>query len=75
MTIAESNRAILRNAITKGLESNSAQVSWAPMQNGRQMVRVEFNEGTKIILPYSDFNAIALTAKYKKRTLGKFVIV
>lgn len=75
MTIAESNSEILRNAIRNGLESNSAQVSWAPMQNGRQMVIVEFIEGTQIVLPYSDFNAIALTAKYKKRVLGKFVIV
>lgn len=73
--VAARNREIITRAIRNGLESNTAQVKWAAMKNGRQMVQVEFNEGSRVILPYSDFNDIALTANYKKKLLGKFVIV
>ena len=73
--VAARNREIITREIRNGLESNTAQVTWSEMKNGRQMVQVEFNEGSKVILPYSDFNDIALTANYKKKRLGKFVIV
>lgn len=73
--IADRNREIITRAIRNGLESSTAKVTWAAMQNGRQMVQVKFNEGSSVILPYSDFNDIALTANYKKQRLGKFVIV
>lgn len=73
--VAARNREIITRAIRNGLESNTAQVTWSEMKNGIQMVQVEFNEGSKVILPYSDFNDIALVANYKKKRLGKFVIV
>lgn len=73
--VAIRNCEIITRAITNSLEYNTAQVTWAEMKNDRQMVQVEFNEGSKVILPYSDFNDIALTANYKKKRLGKFVIV
>lgn len=75
MTSAERNLQILTNAIKTGLENKTAEVKWAPMERGIQMVHVDFIDTTRVTLSYKVFNDIALTAKYKKRVLGNNVII
>lgn len=73
--IAKRNLEILTNAIRKCLESRTDEVKWADREYGQQMVQVVFIDHSSVILPYADFNRIALTANYKKRTLGNQVVI